>query len=392
MFATRRGRFPATREQRRPLTNLEGEVERVDPIELMLSELQQSGLLDSHGEFSIDFGQALKKMGKQLLPDARMYVLRFYQSALCCGAERVTFTGKTSRLQCVSLGPPVPLDELRQLSKYLAPDPRHPAASYLATALQAALSTRPLRLQLVTWDGKEGASLTFVQGHESLQILSSCPFSRRGPQSCLWVERGPAWFFRQVPEFEWLRRHGGVGRTSLRINDQPVKPCFGAPRELVMHKMYLPGSYISITSLDGKRGLTCQKGHHVFSHYQQAQPGCPVEDRIYLPGGPELTAAVGIRADLAGRATLRFVRHGIMLPAVQLKAPVPGLDLLISSAGLRTDLAGLSVVQDDAYHQVCQQALLMGQALWTEKRGQRDYRNCIAQTLLGQPRARYSTF
>lgn len=54
----------------------------MEQIEEMLSELQQAGLLDSHGQFSIDFGLALEKIGKQLLPDPRMYVLRFYQSAL----------------------------------------------------------------------------------------------------------------------------------------------------------------------------------------------------------------------------------------------------------------------------------------------------------------------
>ena len=75
-----------------------------------------------------------------------------------------------------------------------------------------------------------------------------------------------------------------------------------------------------------------------------------------------------------------------------MKAPVPGLDILVSSAGLKTDLAGVSLVQDIAYQQVCQAMLRLGQALWDEKREGRDYRSCIAQTLLGKPEARYSAF
>ena len=244
---------------------------------MTLLELQQAGLLDSHGEFSIDFGQALQKMGTQLLPDPRMDVLRFYQSALCSGAEDVAFAGTPSRLQCVSQGPPLPLDQLRQLSKYLAPDAQNPAASYLATALHAALSTRPRRLQLVTWNGQEGASLTFTRGQESLQVLNDSPFSQNRPKTCLMVERGPLWFFRQVPEFEWLRRHGGVGRAALTIQDQPVTPTFGSPRELVRHKFYLPGSYISAAA-EGKVGVLCQKGYHVFRHHQRAPQDCPRED------------------------------------------------------------------------------------------------------------------
>ena len=101
---------------------------------------------------------------------------------------------------------------------------------------------------------------------------------------------------------------------------------------------------------------------------------------------------MGIRADLASQATLRFVRHGIMLPPISLQAPVPGLAILVSSAGLKTDLAGVALVQDEAYQQACQHMLQMGQLLWAEKREGRDYRSCIAQTLLGKPDAIYSAF
>lgn len=303
----------------------------------------------------------------------------------------MAFAGNTSRLQCRSVGPPLPLAELRQLSGYLAPDAQHQAACYLATALHAALSTRPRRLQLVTWDGREGASLTFTPGHESLGILSSCPFTSRRPQTCLMVERGPAWFFRQVPEWEWLRRDGGVGAAELSINGAPVRPGFGAPRELVMHKLYLPGSYVTAARPDGRMGLICQRGYHVFRGYLPANPDCQREDLICLPGDPGLREALGIRADLAGKATLRFVRHGIMLAPIQLKAPVPGLDILVSSAGLKTDLAGVALIEDDAYRALRQEVLLRGQSLWSEKRQGKDYRSCIAETLLGEPGARYSS-
>ena len=49
-------------------------------------------------------------------------------------------------------------------------------------------------------------------------------------------------------------------------------------------------------------------------------------------------------------------------------------------------------MQDEAYQQACQHMLQMGQLLWAEKREGRDYRSCIAQTLLGKPDAIYSAF
>ena len=358
----------------------------MDQVDEMLAELQQAGLLDSHGQFSIDFVQALQRMGKQLLPDARMYGVRFYQAAVCSGATDVSYAGNQSRLHCRSLGMPLPLAQLRELSRYLAPDARNLAAHYLASALHAALSTKPRRLQLVTWDGTEGASLTFRQNQESLQVLDSCPFANQMPQTGLMVERGPAWFFRQVPEWEWLRRQAGVGRASLRINGQVVAPAFGAPQELVAYKLYLPGSYVSVAG-DGTVGLVCRGGHHVFLGQLEAVPDHPQEDRIVLPGLGGVKAAIGIRADLAPKASLRFVRHGVMLPAVHLKAPAPGLEILISAHGYQTDLSGLGMVENDAYHEACGEMLRLGERLWTQVRRNRSYRDSVAQELLDRPSA-----
>lgn len=147
----------------------------MNPIDEVVNELKQAGLLDSHVEFSIDFGKALEKLGGHLLPDARMYVLRLYQSAVCGGASQVDFAGRMGRLQCRIAGPPVPLEQLQQLAHYLTPGARPLSAHYLAATLQAALSSRPRKLQLVTWDGQEGASLTFSQGRESFQSWTFWP-------------------------------------------------------------------------------------------------------------------------------------------------------------------------------------------------------------------------
>lgn len=355
----------------------------------MLAELQQAGLLDSHGQFSIDFGQALQRMGKQALPDARMYVLRLYQSAVCLDATQVEFAGNQSRLHCRILGATPTLDELRGLSRFLTPDPNHLGASYLATALHSALSTRPRSLQLVTWEGQQGASINFSRGQESLRVLDACPFNNSQPQACLILERGPSWFFRQPPEWEWLRRQGGFGLTQLSVNGKSVTASFGAPRDLTVHKLYLPGSYVSVSA--GGVSQHVQKGYHVFARYFSAA-GESAEDTFRMGRGQGLVTVVGIRADLAGEATLRFVRHGVILEPIRLKATAPGLEILASSAGLKTDLSGLRLIQDEQYKQTCRNLLAQGASVWDQVRGTRSYRNCIAQSLLDRTDARYDSY
>jgi hypothetical protein len=310
------------------------------------------------------------------------------------------------------MGPPVGLERLRNLAHSLVGDPRDPAAGYLSQALSAALSTRPERLQLLTWEGNRGVSLQFSGGQEKFQELQQCPFDRSEPQTCLLLQRR-GWFFRQAPEWEFLRKHCGVGPIGLMINGEPLVTEWGLRRQLTAHKMYWPTQYVAVSYHGASKKITCERSYHVLEDREPAQLGDDLNDLIVLPRRPAspilgsstgwallqgrerlalgdlVRSAVGIRADLRAVARLQMVRHGVLLKPISVPHEHPGLEILASSAGLQVDLSGSALVDNEELKTRCQELLSRGQAMWKKflRHHDRNPSGCVATELSGDPQA-----
>jgi hypothetical protein len=367
-------------------------------VDQLLSGLKQGGLLDSKGEFSLDFGRAMQQLGLQTLPDPRMYVLRLVQSAVAGGATQIRVQSSTRGLQFYSAGVDISVEHLRNLGSYLLADRGSPTTRYLAQGLHSALALDPLQIRLFTWNGSSGVNLR-LQGNESdLQELHESPFvSREDLGTCVVVMHRPTWFFRRAPELEWLRKRCGVGPVDLLVDGRVLAPAFGQPREVVgLLPQHLPFHWVTAPSVRyAGRTVRCARGHHIFRAQCLAEAGEP--HRFSLPrthaswiyparrlkegrwqiGVSEfafvntahkqvglLSMALAIRADLPAEGTARFVKDGVMLDPVALKKTGLGVEALAGAGDLKTDLTGFKMVDDDALQARGRELAAAAKATW----------------------------
>lgn len=379
----------------------------------LLEGLKHEALLDSPGAFTIDFFKARDKMGRQLLPDPRMYILPLVQFAVCCGASKVKVAANFQGLQLRCGGLPPSLEQLDNLGDYLIGEGDSPAAHYLARALHSAMSLEPRHVRVLTWDRERGAELVLAQaGEPALRPLDERPFHDSARGTLISILHKPLWFFQQPPELEWLRKHCGAAPCDVTVNGEQLSPAFGASRHLNSGRLYLPFQYVAASSLDGGAAVhRCERAHHVFQVQEHAgqEPAAELfrlnpgnsswgarllrmgnawalrEERHHPPAErPLLRAAIGVRADLHHQATLRFVKHGIMLNPIPLTGLPPGIEALSVATGLKTDATGLNVVNDAARETRLQEIGTAAQETWRfflSFAGAKSYKAAVARVI-----------
>lgn len=68
-------------------------------------------------------------------------------------------------------------------------------------------------------------------------------------------------------------------------------------------------------------------------------------------GGGDYFLAIGISADQSRQSTASFILWGESLQVFPLKLPIPGVEMLISAAGLTLDLSGERLVENECFEE-----------------------------------------
>ena len=399
-------------------------------INQLLEELQGAGLLESRGEFSIDFLKACEKMATRRLPDSRMYILRLVQSAVSAGSHQIDIDHSFRTLSFRGHGWSLPHQHIQELHSFLlknSQDPLDLPAQYLAVALNAALDQNPERLHLVSWDGQAGVSLSFVGHQEGLEMLTVCPFSTPQPQTCFTIVHRSSWFFRKLPELEWLYKQCSLSPTPIFVNGIWLLPDFGQPKDLDTLRLYLPFTYISSSTSHtfGKNRIVhVNQGHHLLLGKIPAGVHDNQPEMLRIPdvascntllgnanghtlvpppaaspgGGTLVRTAIGLRADLRKAASVRFVIHGVSLDPVPLEVKHPGVEAVAGGSGLATDLSGCKLREDELKPHLLELQEhadnLWSQHLkkWGNGAEKPDYESCMAHAISGESGSTYGHF
>lgn len=397
-------------------------------INQLLEELHGAGLLESKGEFSIDFLKASAKLATRRLPDSRMYILRLIQSAVSGGGQQIEVEHSFKTVSFRGLGWTLPFEQLQELYNFLLKnslDVETLPAQYLATAVNAALNQNPQRLHLVCWDGQAGISLSFVGQQERFERLEYCPFRTNTPQTCFTIVHRESWFFKKLPELEWLRKQCTFCPVPITINGSPLAPNFGEIKDLQFGKLYLPYTYVSSSYESSK--IHVNNGHHMALGLVRPEVGdCDSELLVVTPlasseleiqpptgattdwrlltnsrvtnlhaSGQRVRAAIGLRADLKTSTSARFVIHGVTLDPVPLETRHPGIEAVAVGSGLATDLSGCKIVESDLRHRLRYLEIAadeLGEKFLNKWGGGDGYEASIAFSISGSRKSIYARF
>lgn len=152
--------------------------DHVEPLEDLLANISQAGVVDSSGEFTLNRAMALDKLAQFQLQSSSQYVLKLIQAAIAAGASQISvntysFGGRSVTLLCdVNL-----LDGEFHVDKVLfsnQPGPDH--WRDLALGLNAALALELVGMEVLSWDGDLGWKWAVgKRGQMSLEPLNEGP-------------------------------------------------------------------------------------------------------------------------------------------------------------------------------------------------------------------------
>lgn len=343
----------------------------------LLKGLRSEGEVDSSGSFSVDFLQAQRKLGHYQLSRPGEGLLKVIQACVASAASAVDLVNRGARL-ALRADARLPEDELQKLDTYLLHAHVHGPRGlhHLAVGLNALVAEKPRRLELRygSWLWTPEQEWSRTADHLPRLELT---LMRGERQEARWERLGDALRvpISQVPHY--LRRAARsdldevAGRTAfcpvpVRLNrvllNNPTLEALFAPRRQILQLGILtqggpPAEMIAIPS--DRRARLAEQIWAPSLHslpaprLKQDPPPRPVQ----LPGNDrKVVLAHGLLMFLSDppgpEAALLFVQDGVTLSLKRADLGFPGVVAVLSAHGLKTDLSGFDLLEDEAYQEL----------------------------------------
>lgn len=339
-----------------------------DPIFALLQQKMAEGSWDSSGAFTIEAGRAASRLGKDFAATyPGQYPLKFVQSAVAMGMNRLVFKSKRQALRVEFFEPKVPefLEYFKFALERVGELPQSTPFLDLFQGIWGGLADHGHQVEaMICWQGESRRYEFSTDGVKELP--SSGPVKgKKKPALTLLMTRSTAnlrtegrmirercdfaplellWNGRRLPRNSWVRTK------TAAAEDWYLR---WAPRGFRLGESYLtrgnnhPGTTIWLPALNRRGVLAWGEGH----------PGSrprfwsPRKDNVLYHSGVgtgNFCGAVAQTLDSKARTPVIFVSKGVVVdsPAPVL-VPAGGLAVLdCYSASLRTDVFGLRLVVD----------------------------------------------
>lgn len=315
-----------------------------DQLHMLLNKLRRDGRYDSMDRFTIEAKQACEKLARFLLADPDLMLLDLTRWGVAARATSLEFTIDRHGIQLVHDGEATDTDN--PLAAVLGEDaPRR----YLGRAMLGAEAGFE-KVEL-TREGNRSRFTAKARGNVFSRTRAA------GRRRSLLGERAR---FAPVP---------------IRVNGQPLNPGrFGAGLREGPLDVLIPGA-------PGGKPLRMSAEHHVWearfscrrttqslvldspsqatfqteASHRQAEPGLalPAGDTPeFLARGQAVSGALGanVSRHFHGDMLVLVADHGILLEPIRLTTQfLPNCQVLTTAGGLRLDLSGFEVVEDERW-------------------------------------------
>lgn len=308
---------------------------------------------------------ALEKLRRFQVENAHHYINRMLRAAYLCGAQHVEVTARARQTRVWFPKAALDPSRLDGLFEELFQG-EFPAARELAGATNLALSLEPRSIELRLDDGERARILVLRSEDETeVEVVEASPQS---PGTTFQLNRSAGASLTTLgadaPEYLAVSRRCRFSPLQIRLNEKPLA------REVGWGS--LPLKWTSREYVTLKRnflfGKKVSQRHHVVEMRVVDQDAA--RNGVHLPtqrssalmveGGDlasrDCAFAIGLCADPARQSTATFVFCGETLQAFPAELPLPGLDLLICANGLKLDISGERLVQDQSFDELWAQA------------------------------------
>ncbi|MCA9794158.1 MAG: hypothetical protein KC910_20260 [Candidatus Eremiobacteraeota bacterium] len=339
-----------------------------------LKSQQAAGQIESQGRFTLALAKARTKLQKYQLENPSYYILKMVQAANALGATemRIAIDYESTRLGMLMPAAP----SVHELVEALQLPPQGGALRHLALSLNAGLGTaleelewtvqgaeRSHRLrvvgetaQLSSGDGNpelgenwlcqlvltrlsgvglKSAAQTRAVADEYLALVRRCRFS---PLE-FWVDGRSVWepWSPSSGTVDYLATRyvlAGYGQSHFMVDAPPWS-------ELDWREEELHGRWVGPPGLFFKRSAFADKVPSWL--VQVSRPISPDVARLPCRG------ALRFARQLEGPTLLWLIMDGVLLPPIELRIGLPGLEALAVWDGLKVDLSEFGVIRDEAF-------------------------------------------
>ncbi|MBI3930335.1 MAG: hypothetical protein HY319_32665 [Armatimonadetes bacterium] len=337
-----------------------------------LEEQKGLGKRESEGAFTLDLTRAQFKLGQYQSADPAFFLLKLVQAGVLAGARSIDIKLLRWDVQVDLHGLGEGLESADRLLELL----RNPlseeesAARHLALALLSATSRKPAFLHWVFQHPAGGYAVDSAGGQSRLCRLYPSP-------------RTTARFlFREGANPVAAAQHRAVlhqavshrcrySTTEIRMDGWTVnrgvgsEPVPSAPWLAQLSRPFLVGEYLCVDSVPSsdsllamdprRRRVRCAEvgpshGTGDFDVFLQLWEGVPRSGTFPCRWAIQLPAA------LEGPSSLTLVRAGVTLDPVEIELGAPGVRVLGSSTGLKTDLSEFQVTRGEAFDALVEEA------------------------------------
>lgn len=339
-------------------------------MDRVLRDLQGEGEHDSSGDWTLDFQQARRKLGRYQLSGPGDYLLKFVQACVAGGATEIQARIGATRVELRANPRKFDPEELPKLGTYLLrstslTEPRH--MRHLAVGLNSALWLEPQSLEL------RFPTLKWTPEKDWEEHQDGPPFQLKvkrrfpAPSPDLTNQMFEAMMTAHIPEIPWamacrmlpeaqaLNTRCSFSAVPIELNgiqvNRPVVPL--EPNYL--QYFFLAGDEPPAELLAFPRHVPARftRYHHAPSLHALPAHSRPPLNRLEqartLPGSNKaVLMAHGWLSLSFKHTTLLFVKDGVMLNPVTTELDCPGVRGYLSGHGLATDLSEFQLVEDDA--------------------------------------------
>lgn len=337
-------------------------------VEDLLAELTREGELQSTGRFTVDVSRAKEKLAQFQFEDPFCYILKLVQCAVAASGVGFILQSGSTELLATMVGVSFRTVELENLLYYLLQETSEaevsPALRHLAVAVNAAVGTRAQEIVLKTWDGKQGAQVSWTRdGQRSSpwkpgadQVQTRFHMKRVAGDVLSDVVQKMA--NRDLMSMMTGARQG-MDREQALIYDK----CAFCPIPIKINGKDCPGYDLGaqpeislMTTLMGRLfgSESINPKHHLVELYFPCEGlGLAGPRKTYaawrgnLDPGKTYSAILAVPARLNGFTLVIPVLDGVSLQVQRLEWPGPPSIFYVDAHGLDLDLTGVTLVRNE---------------------------------------------
>lgn len=347
----------------------------------LIEDLEDDGVRDSSGEFTLDPREAERKLANFALARPEDYVLKLAQCAVAIGADEMHLRTSSSQVEVFWNGPSLNRDDLpgvmgHLLSAHSPANRRH--LRHLAAGLRGAVGMSPSNLWLESGSGPAAFRRTWRQDSwvdvarpervatgtvvSLIRDLSSTLGEMTSDLGAFLQGRG-----NRSDEEQALRAAVGYFPITVVVNSKILaRRPFGQPRYdgYRIQDDEFPGEcrpprYLVAQDPTSYVDALVHRYHHLIEREVVDPSGSlprlgerHASVRLGQEEGRRCRAWVALAAEMSKAARIAFVEDGLLLAEEEVELGVPGLVAVLSVERLSKDLTGLQLVRDRAYSEL----------------------------------------